>query len=1227
METISAKLKSAMSKSTKIQNDDRARYGQKLPTNRTEPQFFQDFPTPNETGHNLRQRKLPLNEYVNRQTAQQSPVSEPRTKRIQSYSSMTKYGKITQNTETKTKQRPLTLNVVTKTNPTRIQAPMKYHTAQCKYNYGQNLYYPHVKTTLPPTAGQQNMEEFKWECNLDQPNNACREGFGSQSQQSSTILQENTQEDCNCLTYPKEKVTYSPENGYKYIHKKGIKAFIKKNDMWFQENVHELLNPPAQAQNDNERIEQIWIHRGKQLTLKNVKQNCPNGYRIIAQFMPQTETGITFKIMREDTPLRKEMLQLEDEVPKCEWDAEYFKNLIIHIKDYDTFDLYSWTYNCGIIAFFHKAVASLKKNNKWIEESVEELLNRNKTPWRDSNKNKEEIWIHKGAHLDKEDLKKMCKNGCRLITQYMPDAKYSLVHKLINEATPLSLEMLRIRDEVPQTKWEKENYKNLKITVIDHDYKCQYSWSEETGTIMIWDLHANELEALTTHSGTIQRNETLMVTSTDTYLEAKDVELNTLTLDLPNGSNQFLRAVDQNFRTNTNQTNGNKSKPFKSIKMTPNVGHHNNIPELPNILNPPIGGAKGEIPTNQYDQREYQHNSERKRKRHELKMEELITNLPTPKEVERMIPNNPTNRGKLGQMMVLYQVYYQTRETQIMVYDQFKHSDVAPQMIQAIREIDKDLIDLANDIMDILEKQKHDEDEDYLDLPLFGNEHRFDMREIEGLPKFNPDTQKITLYQFWQKLSQFVKAKKLSEEATKSILAQTLEGIAFDIFNRNHEKSVKDIITQLRNRFGSFPTKASLLDQLSSFSRDFNEPIRSAMNRFEYLLHNIYKRDPRVNEIIERDCKQKVRDLAHQEAKIQLDRKEAISMAQGQTFSYIDRLNIIHMEEKLLRANGKLTQPSIQNMHLQEEELWERTYGQPDEEHYQAQWAADMEDQQSLTEESETESQDAYYPHFNQLQHEPYEEVANEDHDNYNQVPESETQNEYGTFSNQLQHYPDEHIQQNQSEQQIYRRDQPNHYHQTNHQEEFQAESLPSNNFIPIHDRFQPQITVSITMPDHQQSPEPQLEETSECNNNMNKIEYQLEESNTTQDYQDEHPQVNSSQLQTDNYSQKGYHQQFEAQEISDITTHKPITARQFLNGEEGTAIKLPNYDQINNISVNDNNKEIDEQRTPEEDTNDSLASLIGDVGEFVNRMNPGQDNSTIILQITNMLMDTINGK
>ena len=1332
MEMISAKIKSTMSKSTKVQDDNRARYGHKLPTNRAEPQFFQDFPTPNETGRNTLRPRKPVQEHIipnnkpqikqiqsyssmtkngkiihNIKTqAEEFPtlkdslhtlhprhsmlnrisIDQPQTKQAQSYSSMTKYGKITHNlgnqieelpnlkqlpstlrqrkpstsrivdeptirplsapehimphqpqkeyTQTQTsmtEQSPLTQHVVTETDQIRMQAPMKHHRTQCKYNHGQNLYYPHAKIInkyiMPPiTAGQQHMEEIKWECNLNQPNNACREGFGSQFQEKSNILEGNTIEECDCLSFPKEKVTYSPENGYKYIHKKGIKAFIKKDYKCSQENVHELLNPPAQAQYDNKRIEQIWIHRGKELTLKEIKQNCPNGYRIIAQFMPQTETGITFKIMKEDTPLTKEMLQLEDEVPKCEWDAEYFKNLIIHVMDYDTLDLYSWTYDLGVIAFFHKAAISLKKDDMWITESVEELLNRNHI--KNDNKYKEEVWIHKGAHLDIEDIKKICKNGCRIITQYMPDAKYSLVHKIVKEDTPLSLEMLRLRDEIPKTEWEKENYKTLKITVIDHDHRCQYSWSEETGGIMVWDLHAHEfeIESQNTHSNTTNKNKYHMVTQTDIHPEFINVELNTLTLDPPNTA---------------------------SNRMTSSTGHT----EPSNVFNPPIGGTKRKIPTNLYNQWEYQRKSEERSQTQRQSIEDLITELPTPKEIDKMIPNNSTTRGKLGQMKVLYQVLYQTRGTQIMAYDKFKHTNAATQMIQAIREINNELTDLANNIMNILEKQKLDEDEEYLDLPPFGDEHRVDMREVEGLPKFNPENQKITLYQFWKKLSQFVKAKKMSEEATKSILSQTLLGIAFDIFDRNHDKSVKDIITQLRNRFGTFPTKASLLDQLSTFSRDSNEPIRSAMNRFEYLLHNIYKRDPHINQIVEGDCKQKVRDLAHPEAKIQLDRKEAIATAQGQTLSYNDRLNIIHMEEKLLRANGKLTQPSIQNINVQEEEALGRTYhqdNQPYEEYHQAQWTADIDDEQSYTEESEAESQDEDYPLSNQIQHVPYKIIKDENFQYYNEEPEVESQNEYfsqmqhqsfeemvnhhqndnsqetevqngyNAFSNQLQHYPETHFYQAQPEQ-VYREYHPDQYHQTNYIEQFQAQEPSST---PFRNTLQPHILVSITMPDNQPSPAPQFEEITEQNHDADNIEYQQDHSNSIQDHQDAYTQMNSSQVQIDHHPERGNHQQFEAAR-SETIIDKPITAQQFLNGEEGTAIKLPNYDQINNISISNVNKVIEEQKAPEEreEITDPLAQLIEKVGDFVNKMNPEQDNFDIIHKITDMLLHTLKGK
>ena len=174
------------------------------------------------------------------------------------------------------------------------------------------------------------------------------------------------------------------------------------------------------------------------------------------------------------------------------------------------------------------------------------------------------------------------------------------------------------------------------------------------------------------------------------------------------------------------------------------------------------------------------------------------------------------------------------------------------------------------------------------------------MNDIQALPSFDPIKPEITLYQFWQKISQFVSTQELSERATKLILAHRLFQEAFDVYMMNQNESVKSIIIQLKERFGSFPSKEKYEEEMISFSRKKGESIKAAMNRYENIVQKLYKYEKNNKQLIEISCKEMVKKIALPEAQERLERNEWIAKENGLPYTFKDRLREIAMEEDLI---------------------------------------------------------------------------------------------------------------------------------------------------------------------------------------------------------------------------------------------------------------------------------------------------------------------------------------
>ena len=200
----------------------------------------------------------------------------------------------------------------------------------------------------------------------------------------------------------------------------------------------------------------------------------------------------------------------------------------------------------------------------------------------------------------------------------------------------------------------------------------------------------------------------------------------------------------------------------------------------------------------------------------------------------------------------------------------------------------------------MVQNQNQYDKENYIEMPIFGNQDKINMTDLKALPTFDGGNNGVLLYHFWQKMIQFIETQKFSEKATKMILAYQLLGPAFDIFEINNENNVETIIKQLSDKYGSFPTKLEFEEQMNTFKREPTESIKACMNRFEYIVKKLYQNDPDCKQILEMQCNEMIRKLAIPEARQFLDRAIIQAKSQGQELNYLGKLNIIHREEELL---------------------------------------------------------------------------------------------------------------------------------------------------------------------------------------------------------------------------------------------------------------------------------------------------------------------------------------
>ena len=503
------------------------------------------------------------------------------------------------------------------------------------------------------------------------------------------------------------------------------------------------------------------------------------------------------------------------------------------------------------------------------------------------------VWIHQNVSWD--DLTKKMPQNRIVIEQTMPFT-YRHILKSVSMTTPITLEILNIQ---AQTQDEIKPINGIAITIIDHEKLNQYRNLKannvtEQSLNQVGDNHCqidDSLEELEKHCKLVEssRPRINMMRSTATMNQTPQQQQPVVDmLDDPN--------LDPNVDHTGNDVNAIKCLTEQgqspNIWQTPVTQGIDHQPQSPNYTSHPL--------------KEMPHHEDLRRK---------------------CETNGPINMGLMASKLRRYTYSYETRKKlhiQLLIIDQVHgiQSQEYKQCEQDLKSKEEELENLLEEILVLHVKSKTSEEDEYLEMPKYGLKTSYTMEDIEALPKFNPEENKISLFDFWHKISSYIQAEALTEDTAKTILAHLLSGKAFTVYMFNNDQTIRYIMTKLRDRWpASFPTKAKFEEGIDTFERANNETIQSSMDRFRYMINCLYKNESGVISIIENKCKLKAMEIAHPIAREQLERKRKLMHDQGMDLTYEDIMTILSREEDILSKRKHTPQPQINTMKRRENDM------------------------------------------------------------------------------------------------------------------------------------------------------------------------------------------------------------------------------------------------------------------------------------------------------------------
>ena len=200
-----------------------------------------------------------------------------------------------------------------------------------------------------------------------------------------------------------------------------------------------------------------------------------------------------------------------------------------------------------------------------------------------------------------------------------------------------------------------------------------------------------------------------------------------------------------------------------------------------------------------------------------------------------------------------------------------------------------------------------------LSIPSFGNNNVGNMHDVRMTIASGQTT--ISLEEFWHKLLEYAESISLTEEATKKLLGMCLFGEPHRVFFDNKDKSLKEMLQILVDRFGAIHTIADKLKALENISRLEGEKIQATMNRCNILVDATKylvpenEREMRQNVLMT----QNLLKLVKPGAKNAIVAHRASAARAGYNLSYKELLNIAIDVERMESGNEYSAFPAIKN--------------------------------------------------------------------------------------------------------------------------------------------------------------------------------------------------------------------------------------------------------------------------------------------------------------------------
>ena len=246
---------------------------------------------------------------------------------------------------------------------------------------------------------------------------------------------------------------------------------------------------------------------------------------------------------------------------------------------------------------------------------------------------------------------------------------------------------------------------------------------------------------------------------------------------------------------------------------------------------------------------------------------------------------------------------FQALRTSMMAQEQ---KDDIPQKLQTVNnkitEIEKLIKDMDAKLEQISKLKQ--QNTDHLEPIKLGKTDKINVEEANSyLPNFNGNEKEdsVSFAEFHRKLTTYSEVNDLSEIAIKSLLSCKLQGPAHTEYFEHREKSLKDILQVLFDRFGTAITIADKIRMLETIKRHKKESIASVMNRVEVLIDKTKNQSQKDDQETRRRIllTENLRKLCSRNARKAIMQKQSNAGENGFILNYKDMLKIAKETEML----------------------------------------------------------------------------------------------------------------------------------------------------------------------------------------------------------------------------------------------------------------------------------------------------------------------------------------